>query len=143
MSIGWQYQREHLDPLQRSHHVIKNGGDQPNVVPSKASIWFYIRNVTYPKIMEMYERANQIAEGAAMMTQTKMTRKVLAQRLAQGISTKLLLKQLTLISVKLAYLSGVKRTKSLLKRFRKKLEGLMLMASPPSWILFVCQWSGR
>lgn len=77
MSIGWQYQREHLDPLQRSHHVIKNGGDQPNVVPSKASIWFYFRNVTYPKIMEMYDRANEIAEGAAMMTQTKVTRKVL------------------------------------------------------------------
>lgn len=77
MSVGWQYQREHLDPLQRSHHVIKNGGDQPNVVPSKASIWFYIRNVTYPKIMEMYDRANEIAAGAAMMTQTTMTKKVL------------------------------------------------------------------
>jgi aminobenzoyl-glutamate utilization protein B len=77
MSIGWQYQREHLDPLQRSHHVINNGGDQPNVVPSKASIWFYIRNVTYPKIMEMYDRANEIAAGAAMMTQTEMSKKVL------------------------------------------------------------------
>jgi len=77
MSIGWQYQREHLDPLQRSHHVIKNGGDQPNVVPSKASIWFYLRHVTYPKIMESFERCNQIAEGAALMTQTKVTRKVL------------------------------------------------------------------
>jgi aminobenzoyl-glutamate utilization protein B len=76
-SIGWQYQREHLDPLQRSHHVINNGGDQPNVVPSKASIWFYIRNVTYPKIMEMYDRANEIAAGAAMMTQTEMSKKVL------------------------------------------------------------------
>ena len=39
MNIGWQYQREHLDPLHRSHSVINNGGDQPNVVPSKASIW--------------------------------------------------------------------------------------------------------
>ncbi len=77
MSVGWQYQREHLDPLQRSHHVIKDGGDQPNVVPSKASIWFYLRNVTYPKIMEMYDRANEIADGAALMTQTKVTRKVL------------------------------------------------------------------
>ena len=77
MSVGWQYQREHLDPLQRSHHVINNGGDQPNVVPSKASIWFYLRNVTYPKIMEMYDRANEIADGAALMTQTKVTRKVL------------------------------------------------------------------
>lgn len=77
MSIGWQYQREHLDPLQRSHHVIKDGGDQPNVVPSKASIWFYLRNVTYPKIMEMYDKANAIADGAAMMTGTTVTRKVL------------------------------------------------------------------
>lgn len=76
-SIGWQFQREHLDPLQRSHHVIKNGGDQPNVVPSKASIWFFIREVTYPKIMANYERINQIAEGAAMMTQTRMTKRIL------------------------------------------------------------------
>ncbi|MCB0632753.1 MAG: amidohydrolase [Lewinella sp.] len=76
-SIGWQYQREHLDPIQRSHHVIKNGGDQPNVVPSKASIWFYLRNVTYPRIMEMYEKCNNIADGAALMTGTTVTRKVL------------------------------------------------------------------
>jgi len=76
-SIGWQYQREHLDPLQRSHHVIKDGGDQPNVVPSKASIWFFIRELTYHKIMANYARLDQIADGAAMMTQTKMTKKVL------------------------------------------------------------------
>jgi aminobenzoyl-glutamate utilization protein B len=77
MNIGWQYAREHLDPIHRSHSVIKNGGDQPNVVPSEASIWYYFRHVTYPKIMEVYERANQIAEGAAMMTNTKVTRRVL------------------------------------------------------------------
>lgn len=77
MNIGWQYQREHLDPLQRSHSVITNGGDQPNVVPSKASIWYYFRHVTYPKIMELYDRANKIADGAALMTDTKVTRKVL------------------------------------------------------------------
>jgi aminobenzoyl-glutamate utilization protein B len=77
MSIGWQYGREHLDPLQRSHHVIKNGGDQPNVVPSKASIWFYFRHVTYPQIMNLYEKANKVAQGAAMMTDTKLSSKVL------------------------------------------------------------------
>ncbi len=77
MNIGWQYQREHLDPLQRSHSVITNGGDQPNVVPSKASIWYYFRHVTYPKIMEVYDKANRIAEGAAMMTGTTVTRNVL------------------------------------------------------------------
>ena len=77
MNIGWQYAREHLNPLHRSHSVIKNGGDQPNVVPPKATIWYYFRHVTYPGIMEVYERANRIAEGAAMMTDTKVSRKVL------------------------------------------------------------------
>ena len=77
MNIGWQYQREHLDPLHRSHSVIKNGGDQPNVVPSKASIWYYFRQVTYPKIMEVYKRANRVAEGAAMMTNTTVSRRIL------------------------------------------------------------------
>ena len=77
MNIGWQYAREHMDPYQRSHSVITNGGDQPNVVPSKASIWYYFRHLTYPQIMEMYEWANKIADGAAMMTKTTVTRKVL------------------------------------------------------------------
>ncbi|MEE9373786.1 MAG: amidohydrolase [Saprospiraceae bacterium] len=77
MNIGWQYQREHLDPLHRSHSIITNGGDQPNVVPSKASIWYYLRHVTYPKIMEVYERANKMAEGAALMTNTSVKRKVI------------------------------------------------------------------
>lgn len=77
MNIGWQYQREHLDPLHRSHSVINYGGDQPNVVPSKASIWYYFRHVTYPKIMEVYGRANKMAEGAALMTNTTVSQKVL------------------------------------------------------------------
>lgn len=77
MNIGWQYAREHLDPIQRSHSVINNGGDQPNVVPSKASIWYYLRHPTYPGIMEIYNRAIEIAEGAAKMTRTTVTRKVL------------------------------------------------------------------
>lgn len=77
MSIGWQYAREHVEPIQRSHHIIKNGGDQPNVVPSKASIWFYFRHVNYPGIMDLYERGNRIAEGAALMTGTTVKRKVL------------------------------------------------------------------
>lgn len=77
MNIGWQYQREHLEPLQRSHSVITNGGDQPNVVPSKASIWYYFREITYDNIMKNYETANRIAEGAAMMTNTKVSRKIM------------------------------------------------------------------
>ncbi|SDC52156.1 aminobenzoyl-glutamate utilization protein B [Algoriphagus faecimaris] len=77
MNIGWNYKREHLHPLKRSHSIITDGGDQPNVVPSKASIWYYFRDVKYDGIMEMYEQANNIAKGAALMTETTMDYKVL------------------------------------------------------------------
>ncbi|MHA7129925.1 amidohydrolase [Algoriphagus namhaensis] len=77
MNIGWNYKREHLHPLKRSHSVITDGGDQPNVVPSKASIWYYFRDVKYDGIMEMYEQATNIAKGAALMTETDMEYKVL------------------------------------------------------------------
>lgn len=77
MNIGWQYNREHLHPLGRSHSVITNGGDQPNVVPSKASIWYYLREITYPKIIDVFERANETAQGAALMTRTTVSSKIL------------------------------------------------------------------
>ena len=77
MNIGWNYKREHLHPLKRSHSIFTDAGDQPNVVPSRASIWFYLRDVTYEGIMDMYEDANKMAEGAALMTDTKVTSRVL------------------------------------------------------------------
>ena len=49
MNIGWNYRREHLPLEHRSHYVITNGGDQPNVVPRNASVWYYFRQTTYPK----------------------------------------------------------------------------------------------
>lgn len=77
MNIAWNYKREHLHPLKRSHSIFTDAGDQPNVVPSKASIWFYLRDVTYDGIMEMYATANDMAKGAALMTGTSMESKVL------------------------------------------------------------------
>ena len=77
MNIGWNYAREHLHPLGRSHSTITNGGDQPNVVPQKASIWYYFREITYSGIMDVYGRANEVAEGAALMTRTKLSKRVL------------------------------------------------------------------
>ncbi len=77
MNIGWNYKREHLYPSQRSHYVIVDGGDQPNVVPSKASVWYYFRERTYPKIKELYDAGVTIAKGAAMMTGTTMSYEVL------------------------------------------------------------------
>lgn len=72
MANGWEYRREHLRLAQRSHYVIRDGGDQPNVVPSTASIWFYFREQDYPRTMELFEIGQRIAQGAAMMTDTKL-----------------------------------------------------------------------
>jgi aminobenzoyl-glutamate utilization protein B len=72
MNIGWNYRREHLPPEHRSHYIIVNGGDQPNVVPRTASVWYYFRQTTYPKIKEVWELGDTIAKGAAMMTGTEL-----------------------------------------------------------------------
>ncbi len=77
MDIGWNFKREHLKPTQRSHYVITDGGDQPNVVPSKAAVWYYFRERTYEDIKSMYEDGIKIAEGAALMTGTKFSYQIL------------------------------------------------------------------
>lgn len=72
MAQGWEFRREHIRLQQRSHYVIRDGGDQPNVVPSTASIWFYFREQDYPRTMELFEIGKRVAAGAAMMTDTQL-----------------------------------------------------------------------
>lgn len=72
MAQGWEFRREHLRLQQRSHYVIRDGGDQPNVVPSTASIWFYFREQDYPRTMELFQIGRKMAEGAALMTNTQL-----------------------------------------------------------------------
>jgi aminobenzoyl-glutamate utilization protein B len=72
MNVGWNYRREHLRLVQRSHYVIVNGGDQPNVVPQNASVWYYFRELDYPHIRELWAMGDSVAAGAAMMTGTTL-----------------------------------------------------------------------
>jgi aminobenzoyl-glutamate utilization protein B len=72
MDIGWNFRREHLPLEQRSHYVITDGGDQPNVVPRTASVWYYFRQTTYPKIKELWKIGDDMAKGAAMMSGTEL-----------------------------------------------------------------------
>ncbi len=76
MNVAWNFRREHLHPLQRSHYVIVDGGDQPNVVPSKATVWYFIREITAEKIRENFATLQRIAEGAALMTDTTFKRRI-------------------------------------------------------------------
>src|SRR4051812_15766399 len=77
MDIGWNFRREHLRLAQRSHYVISNGGDQPNVVPPTASVWYYFREADYDHIMDMWRIGDNMAKGAAMMTDTTFTSRLL------------------------------------------------------------------
>jgi len=74
MNVGWNFRREHMRLQQRSHYVIRNGGDQPNVVPRTASVWYYFRQTTYPKLMDLWKIGDRMAEGAAIMTDTKLVK---------------------------------------------------------------------
>jgi aminobenzoyl-glutamate utilization protein B len=72
MAQAWEYKREHLRPAARSHYIIVDGGDQPNVVPQHASIWFYFRERDYELTKEQYDAAVKMAQGAALMTNTEI-----------------------------------------------------------------------
>jgi len=76
MNIGWNYRREHLRLQQRSHYVITNGGSQPNVVPSEATVWYYFRELDYPRIKELHELGTTMAQAAAMMTGTTVEERI-------------------------------------------------------------------
>ncbi len=76
MDAGWNFRREHLRLEQRSHYVIINGGDQPNVVPSEAAVWYYFREMDYAHIRDLYDLGDTMAKGATMMTGTTFTKKL-------------------------------------------------------------------
>jgi aminobenzoyl-glutamate utilization protein B len=73
MDIGWNFRREHLRLSQRSHYVIPNGGDQPNVVPPNASVWYYFRETSYEEIKRLWDIGTTMAKAAAMMTDTEVS----------------------------------------------------------------------
>jgi len=72
MAQAWEFKREHLRPAARSHYIIVEGGDQPNVVPQHAKIWFFFRERDYDLTKEQYDAAILMAEGAALMTGTEI-----------------------------------------------------------------------
>lgn len=78
MNAGWNFRREHLHPDHRSHYIIVKGGDQPNVVPPEAVVWYYFRQWDYEKIRELHEIGTRVANGAAMMTDTTVDERVLS-----------------------------------------------------------------
>jgi len=71
MNVGVQFLREHIPTSCRVHYAITDtGGFSPNVVQPHAEVLYLIRGVNNKIAAEIYERVNDIAKGAALMTGT-------------------------------------------------------------------------
>lgn len=70
MDVATNYLREHIIQDARIHSIITNGGEEPNVVPAFAEIWYYVRAPKRRFVDEIYGRIVKNAEAAAMMTET-------------------------------------------------------------------------
>lgn len=68
---GVNLMREHIQPTARIHYIYENAGTAVNVVPDFAEMLMTIRDRNRQSVVAMTEWAGQIAEGAAMATQTR------------------------------------------------------------------------
>jgi aminobenzoyl-glutamate utilization protein B len=72
MNVGVNFLREHIIPEARIHYIIEEGGGQPNVVPDYARSFYYIRAPERDLLDPIKKRVMKIAEGAALMTETRL-----------------------------------------------------------------------
>jgi len=77
MNVGVNYMREHVAEDARIHYVVTDGGIQPNVVPPRASVWYYVRADKHEDVEAYLAWIDKIAEAAAMMSQTKLVERKL------------------------------------------------------------------
>jgi aminobenzoyl-glutamate utilization protein B len=133
MDTGWNFRREHLRLEQRSHYVITNGGDQPNVVPSEAAVWYYFRELDYSHIKELYELGNTMAQAAGMMTGTTVTRRIVGSAWPVHFNKAIAeAQQQNIESVGMPEWSAADQTlaKALQKEIGAKADGLKTSVSP-------------
>lgn len=76
MNVGANYMREHLKEDARVHYVITDGGGQPNVVPARATVWYFVRADSHQDAEYIFAWLQDIAKGASMMTRTKYSVRV-------------------------------------------------------------------
>ena len=75
MNIGVQFLREHMSDKARIHYAITDaGGCSPNVVQPRASVLYMVRSNHVAEAVELQERVDRIAQGAALMTDTTFER---------------------------------------------------------------------
>ena len=133
MDTGWNFRREHLRLQQRSHYVIINGGDQPNVVPSEASVWYFFRELDYPHIKELYDLGNTMATAATMMTNTTVDHRLVGSAWPPFFNKVIAeTQQKNIEAVGMPMWSGADQqlAKALQKEIGEKVDGLKLKVEP-------------
>ena len=133
MDAGWNFRREHLRLQQRSHYVIINGGDQPNVVPSEAAVWYFFRELDFPRIKELFELGNTMAQAATMMTGTTVTQRIVGSAWPSHFNKIIAeVQQKNIEAVGMPEWSGADQTlaKALQKEIGAKVEGLRTKVKP-------------
>jgi aminobenzoyl-glutamate utilization protein B len=79
MNVGVNYMREHMPSDARVHYALLDaGGIAPNVVQARAKVRYLIRASDLPELTRLVERVHKIAEGAALMTETRMESQVVS-----------------------------------------------------------------
>lgn len=67
---GINLMREHVEPTARLHYIYESAGMAPNVVPDYARLCLYVRDSDRAHVEASTAWVKQIAEGAALATQT-------------------------------------------------------------------------
>ncbi|HJT57103.1 MAG TPA: peptidase dimerization domain-containing protein, partial [Ktedonobacteraceae bacterium] len=67
---GLNLMREHMEPTARIHYIYESAGMAPNVVPDYAKLVLYVRDNDRARVEATTAWVKQIAEGAALATQT-------------------------------------------------------------------------
>lgn len=76
MNLGVQFLREHMGDKCRIHYAITDaGGRSPNVVQPRASVLYMVRANQVAEAVALQARVDNIAQGAALMTETAYVRK--------------------------------------------------------------------
>lgn len=79
MSVGVNYLREHMPSSARVHYaIVDGGGSAPNVVQARTAVRYLVRARELDELMLLVERVRRIAEGAALMTETRVMHRVVA-----------------------------------------------------------------
>jgi aminobenzoyl-glutamate utilization protein B len=79
MNVGVNYMREHMPSDARVHYALLDaGGIAPNVVQARAKVRYLIRARELPELTRLIERVRKIADGAALMTETRVESQVVS-----------------------------------------------------------------